>query len=108
MTQILDVRNAMLDRMEHMKSASGAGAVREALDGPQRKGVVTAFEEVLRAVDAEQHRAGHLLAEVDSGRSKDLVGAMIQSQKASLSFSALLQVRNKVSTAFDEIMRMPV
>lgn len=48
------------------------------------------------------------MAAVDSGRSTDLVGAMLQSQRASVSFSALLQVRNKLATAFDDIIRMPV
>ncbi|WP_280522434.1 flagellar hook-basal body complex protein FliE [Cellvibrio mixtus] len=33
---------------------------------------------------------------------------MIESQKASVSFSALMQVRNKVTSAFEEIMRTPL
>jgi flagellar hook-basal body complex protein FliE len=33
---------------------------------------------------------------------------MIESQKASVSFSALLQVRNKLTSAFEEVMRMPM
>lgn len=33
---------------------------------------------------------------------------MIESQKASVSFSALMQVRNKLSSAFDDIMKMPL
>jgi len=48
------------------------------------------------------------MAAVDSGKSDDLLGAMIDSQKASVSFSALLQVRNKLTTAFDDVMRMPL
>jgi flagellar hook-basal body complex protein FliE len=36
------------------------------------------------------------------------VGAMVASQKAGLSFSALMQVRNKLMTGFDDIMRMPL
>ena len=45
---------------------------------------------------------------VETGQSDDLVGAMIASQKASLSFNALMQVRNKVVTSFEEILKMPV
>ena len=48
------------------------------------------------------------MAAVDSGQSDDLAGAMIESQKASVAFSALLQVRNKLTTAFDDVMRMPL
>lgn len=47
-------------------------------------------------------------AAVDAGVSDDLVGAMVESQKASVAFSALMQVRNKVTGAFEEVMRMPV
>ena len=42
------------------------------------------------------------------GASDDLVGAMVESQKASVAFSALMQVRNKVTGAFEEVMRMPL
>jgi flagellar hook-basal body complex protein FliE len=62
----------------------------------------------MRSVDAQQHVAGKAMAAVDSGQSDDLAGAMIESQKASVAFSALLQVRNKLTTAFDDVMRMPL
>ncbi len=78
------------------------------MDASAEAGPVQAFTDILRAIDTEQHRASQAVADVDSGKSKDLVGAMVQSQKASLSFAALLQVRNKMSSAFDEIMRMPI
>ena len=48
------------------------------------------------------------MAAVDSGRSDDLVGAMLASQEANLSFSMLMQVRNKVVEAYKTIMNMPV
>ena len=41
-----------------------------------------------------------------SGTSTDLVGTMISNQKASLGFSALVQVRNKVMSGMDSIMDM--
>ncbi|MNE71662.1 flagellar hook-basal body protein FliE [compost metagenome] len=67
-----------------------------------------AFDQAMRAVDAQQQLASNAMAAVDSGQSDDLTGAMIESQKASVAFSALLQVRNKLTTAFDDVMRMPV
>lgn len=42
----------------------------------------------------------------DSGIS--LAQVMIQSQKASVSFQALTQVRNKVVQAYEDIMKMPI
>lgn len=46
------------------------------------------------------------MADVDSGKSDDLVGAMLMSQEASLSFSMLMQVRNKVVGAVDDLIKM--
>jgi flagellar hook-basal body complex protein FliE len=62
----------------------------------------------LNAVDQQQHNAARLQTAVETGKSDDLVGAMVASQKAGLSFSALVQVRNRLQSGFDEIMRMPV
>lgn len=40
--------------------------------------------------------------------SVSLSQVMIQSQKASVSFQALTQVRNKVVQAYEDVMKMPV
>ncbi|PAU58368.1 flagellar hook-basal body protein FliE [Pseudomonas sp. PIC25] len=110
MTSITQVRQDMLDRMNQIRELSEGAAIKPAAlqgdTGPA--GPAAAFDSVLRAVDAQQHQASAAMAAVDSGKSEDLVGAMIDSQKASVSFSALLQVRNKLTNAFDEIMRMPL
>lgn len=63
---------------------------------------------VLDTVNAHQATASQMMTDVETGKSDDLVGAMIASQKASLSFNGLLQVRNQVVGAFDDIMKMPV
>lgn len=62
----------------------------------------------VRAINHEQMQAASLMTAVETGASEDLVGAMLASQKAGLSFSTLVQVRNKMMTAFDDIMRMPL
>lgn len=59
-------------------------------------------------VDQRGQEASAKMTAVDTGKSDDLVGAMVASQKSSLAFSALLQVRNKLLTAYDDVMKMPV
>ncbi|WP_448678627.1 flagellar hook-basal body complex protein FliE [Pseudomonas nicosulfuronedens] len=111
MSSIMQVQQDMLDRMNRYADLASGPAVRPAaqLSGnTQAAGIGASFEQALRSVDAEQHKSSAAMAAVDSGQSEDLVGAMIQSQKASVSFSALLQVRNKLTGAFDEIIRMPL
>ncbi|CAM3111953.1 MULTISPECIES: flagellar hook-basal body complex protein FliE [Vibrio] len=68
----------------------------------------TAMTDVLNKVNDHQSLASSKMTAVETGESDDLVGAMIASQKASLSFNALLQVRNKVVGSFEDIMKMPV
>jgi flagellar hook-basal body complex protein FliE len=66
------------------------------------------MKNALAGVDNEQRAASEQMAAVDSGKSDDLVGAMLSSQQANLSFSMLMQVRNKVMGAVDELLKLPV
>ncbi|QJD99025.1 flagellar hook-basal body complex protein FliE [Massilia forsythiae] len=66
------------------------------------------MKDALASVDQDQRSASDKMAAVDSGKSDDLVGAMLSSQQASLSFSMLMQVRNKVMGAVDELLKLPV
>lgn len=66
------------------------------------------FESTLLDVDARTRSASERMQAVDAGQSDDLVGAMLASQEASLSFSMLMQVRNKVMGAVDEIVKLQV
>ena len=62
----------------------------------------------VRGVNAEDQAAAVKMADVETGKSDDLVGAMLASQQASLSFSMLMQVRNKVMGALEELITLPV
>ncbi|MBD7976701.1 MULTISPECIES: flagellar hook-basal body complex protein FliE [Pseudomonas] len=110
MDSISNIQRDMLARLEQLSAAAQGGVVRPAMafDSSEVGGVSQAFAHLIKAVDADQHRASDAVRAVELGESEDLVGAMVDSQKASVSFSALLQVRNKLTTAFDEIMRTPL
>lgn len=71
-------------------------------------GFLQTFEGAVKAVDARTQAASAQMQAVDAGTSDDLVGAMLASQEASLSFSMLMQVRNKVMGAVDEIVKLQV
>ena len=76
--------------------------------GPAGNGFMAEMQGVVRAVDAQEQAAASQVEAVESGRSDDLVGAMLASQEASLSFSMLMQVRNKVMGGLDELMKLPL
>jgi flagellar hook-basal body complex protein FliE len=69
-------------------------------------GFAQSMQDALQRVDGKEHAAADRMAAVDSGQSDDLVGAMLSSQDASLSFSMLMQVRNKVMGAMDELIKL--
>ena len=109
MSSILQVQQQLLSQMQQLQSTATQRPVRAAIEmGPQPVGASALFSQAIKVVDAQQHLASQQVAAVELGQSDDLVGAMVQSQKASVSFSALLQVRNKLTTAFDEVMRTPL
>ncbi|RJF96708.1 flagellar hook-basal body complex protein FliE [Noviherbaspirillum cavernae] len=66
------------------------------------------MKDAVHSVDDKQRVASEKMSEVDSGRTDDLVGAMLASQEASLSFSMLMQVRNKVMGAVDDLIKLPL
>jgi flagellar hook-basal body complex protein FliE len=69
-------------------------------------GFAQSMQDMLHRVDGKEQMASDKMAAVDSGASDDLVGAMLASQDASLSFSMLMQVRNKVMGAVDELIKL--
>lgn len=66
------------------------------------------LDQAISHVDNLQHAAADRQRAVDMGTSDDLTGAMLESQKASVAFSAMMQVRNKLTTAFDEVMNISI
>lgn len=64
------------------------------------------LKQAVAGVDSQERLASDKMAAVDSGKSDDLIGAMLASQEASLSFSMLTQVRNKVMGAVDELSKL--
>ena len=88
--------------------AAGAG-VRES----SGEGTGMDFSAVIRRsldqVNHAQQRASGLARDFEIGApDANLTEAMIAMQKASLSFQYTLQVRNKLVSAYQEIMNMPV
>jgi len=63
----------------------------------------------LNAVNDAQQQATELKIGFETGTTdKSLAEVMIASQKANLSFRAVTEVRNKLVSAYQDIMNMPV
>lgn len=66
------------------------------------------FKTVLASINQSQQQATRVAESFDLGQHQDLAGVMIAQQKARLSFQTTLQVRNKVVSAYQDIMNMPI
>ena len=63
----------------------------------------------INSVNDQQMESGRLAAQIETGDGGvSLVKAMIASQKAGIAFQATLQVRNKIVSAYQDIMNMPI
>lgn len=105
--QMMSSQVTLLQQMQEMQRVASQPPSIESND-VSGASFTDAMLDVVGRVNEQQNISSKLMASVDAGQSDDLVGAMVASQKAGLSFSALMQVRNKLMTGFDDIMRMPL
>jgi len=101
--------NAVLDQMRAMRVAAGADIAAPAtrVEGPSEFSNI--LQDSLRSVSEVQKTAGDLsLAYAGGDESVDLADVMLSMQKASLSFESVVQVRNKVLSAYQDVMNMQV
>ena len=67
-----------------------------------------ALQRSLDQVNRMQLDADAAISDLATGRQADIHQTMIAVEKASVSFELLMQIRNKVISAYDKIMRIPI
>jgi len=67
------------------------------------------LKQSIKQVNELQQQAGAARTEFELGTGdKNLAEVMVMAQKSSLSFQAMVQVRNKLVEAYKDVMSMPV
>lgn len=119
MTDRVDINRLLLE-MRSLKSQSQAfGGVRqvgqEQMPGPQRTEQVNGprfgdlFSQAINKVNSvQQSSAATSNAYLRGDPNVDITDVMIASQKSTVAFQAMTQVRNKVVEAYKDIMNMPI
>lgn len=74
-------------------------------DGPDFKDVLM---EHLKEVNRLQHDAEIAIEDLHAGRRDDVDAVLMAKQKADIAFQMLLQVRNKMMSAYEEIKQVQV
>jgi flagellar hook-basal body complex protein FliE len=110
MSQGVEFNRLMLD-MRAMQMEAMAAAPKPAAGTPEvgASSFADLLGQAVNKVADTQQASSQLANAFEMGKSGvDLTDVMISSQKASVSFQALTQVRNKLVQAYQDIMQMPV
>jgi flagellar hook-basal body complex protein FliE len=99
-----------MDLAQMLKASGGQELPQEnplsSSPGGEAAGFADSLMQAISSVSDKDRLAAERMEAVEKGSSDDLVGAMLSSQDASLSFSMLMQVRNKVVGAVDELIKL--
>jgi flagellar hook-basal body complex protein FliE len=102
--QILE-RNAALGRAN---ANAGVAPAAPASGATQAASFGDAMQNALQTVNAQSQKASALSEAYERGETIDIAKVMLARQEASVGFEATLQVRNKILSAYKDIMSMPV
>ena len=116
--------NAVLAQMRALRSQAQAGAQTPTLStqaapssdrvqsdqpvGASRADFGATFKSAIDHVNQLQKTSSASSNDFLTGRSNDLVKVMVDGQKSSLGFQAVVQVRNRMVSAYQDIMNMPI
>ena len=108
--RLMQMRTAILEQNSALQRAAGLGQNGIAGEPPAGKaeGFGEAFRDALAQVNELQAQSSAASEAYERGDTTDIAAVMLARQQASIGFEATLQVRNKLLTAYKDIMSMPV
>jgi flagellar hook-basal body complex protein FliE len=99
----------LLEQLRTLRTQAQGFAPEPGQAAPAANGFGQVFSQALSQVNAMQQESTQTTTAFERGDpNTDLASAMVAMQKASLSFQAVTQVRNKLLSAYQDIMNMPV
>lgn len=99
--------NQVLAQMRAMSAEAGSKS-RE-VEQSQSADFSALFRQAVDTVNANQQQASAMASAFETGSGDaSLPELMISMQKASVSFQAMVQVRNKLLDAYNDVMNMPM
>ena len=110
-SRIMQMRTAILEQNSALQKAAGIGGGAAApgeTQGIAGSGFGDALKTALNQVNAMQDQANNMSEAYERGDVTDIAAVMLSRQQASIGFEATLQVRNKLLSAYKDIMSMPV
>ncbi len=100
--------SALLSQLRVMADKAGIPATKEEVGASQPE-FTSILKESIQSVNDRNQVAGRLARSFELGEpGVELSQVTIEMQKARIAFETLSQVRNKVISAYQEIMNMPI
>lgn len=105
--QILSMRQQIIDRSNLLQQVKDAAPATQTTQQPS-EGFAGALKDALDGVSGTQRKAEDISAAYERGEVTDVAKVMLARQEAGVAFEATLQVRNRLLSAYQDIMRMGV
>ncbi|GAB5348442.1 flagellar hook-basal body complex protein FliE [Alteriqipengyuania sp. 357] len=108
--QVMALRQQIIDRSQVLQELHQDKTAAPTQTGPAQEtaGFAESLRGALDGVNAAQQRSGEITEAYERGEVTDIAKVMLARQEAGVAFEATLQVRNKLLSAYQEIMRMGV
>ena len=105
---INNTQNHLLNQMQALESLARGQAMQLEVRPEQSPSFGDLMQQAINQVNETQMQATSLSKAFELGENVDLTEVMIAVQKSRVSFEALTQVRNKLLSAYQDVMNMPV
>lgn len=105
---ILAMRQDIIGRSQVLQQINNGAEQTQAVGQAPAGGFADNLRSALDKVSESQGRAEALTTGYEKGEVTDIAKVMLARQEAGLAFEATLQVRNRLLSAYQEIMRMGV
>jgi flagellar hook-basal body complex protein FliE len=102
------LQKAAADAAQPIGNVTGIGGASGVGGANNGGGFASALDGALKQVNGLQASADTATSSYERGETTDIAAVMLAREKASVGFQATLQVRNKLLSAYKDIMSMPV
>ncbi|KQT34743.1 flagellar hook-basal body protein FliE [Sphingomonas sp. Leaf412] len=106
--RVMALRQQILERNAALGRANAVASTPAPVASSPGGSFADTMQTALEKVNAGQQKASALSESYERGETVDIAKVMLARQEASVGFEATLQVRNKILSAYKDIMSMPV
>ena len=106
--EIMALRQQIIERSQLLQQVHAAPDAASAAPAMPGSGFGATLQSALDGVNTAQSNADALSSAYEQGQTTDVAKVMMARQEASVGFEATLQVRNKLLSAYSDIMKFGV